>query len=127
MTRFLLVTLGLGLGVAAHVTGERAAQARNAEANAPSSMQEKCSFSKIGASPATAAISGLVLPSPSGYCSVKNVGTPTSCAAVMRSAAFLSVLAGANIAGTRRSCMSITTNTESGARISNVIPGLNKH
>ena len=82
-----------------------------------SSMQEKCSFSRTGAEVALR-MSGTRWPKPAGYCSVSKIGTFNSSATCSRVRALRKVRAGACIAGTRRSCISITQSTESEARIS---------
>jgi len=88
--------------------------ALKAAAKSRSSMQEKCIFGRIvaRAAVAAAASSGTVAPRPLGYCSVSRIGTASSVAAAIRVRALRMVRAGACMAGTRRSCMSMTIRQE---------------
>jgi hypothetical protein len=71
-----------------------------------------------GTASVAVAISGTVAPRPCGYCSVSSTGTCSRCAARRSVRALRRVRAGACMAGTSRSCMSITARTESSARMS---------
>ena len=90
---------------------------RKCHAKTVSSKHEKCILLSTAVS-GPGISSRTVVPGPAGYCSFVMTGTPISSALAGRVLVLRIVLAGACIAGTSRSCMSMMTSAESMARIS---------